>query len=155
MAADASFDYVIVGAGTAGCVLAARLTEDPATRICLIEAGGSERHPLISTPAMVAAAIATRRLNWRFETVAQAHLKGRRIPQPRGKVVGGSGSINGMAYSRGHPRDYDDWAALGATGWDYASVLPYFTPLGKQRGSAGFGVSRARRPHERAPTLTS
>jgi choline dehydrogenase-like flavoprotein len=126
MATDASFDYVIVGAGTAGCVLAGRLTEDPVARICLIEAGGSDAHPLISTPAMVAAAIATRRLNWRFETVPQAHLMGRRIPQPRGKVVGGSGSINGMVYSRGHPRDYDDWAAAGASGWSYPCVLPYF-----------------------------
>jgi choline dehydrogenase-like flavoprotein len=121
-----SFDYVIVGAGTAGCVLAARLAEDPGARICLIEAGGSDRHPLIRIPAMVAAAIATRRLNWRFETVPQAQLKGRRIPQPRGKVIGGSGSINGMVYSRGHPRDYDDWAAAGASGWSYAGVLPYF-----------------------------
>ena len=126
MAASESFDYVIVGAGTAGCVLAGRLGEDPAVRVCLIEAGGSDQHLLISTPAMVAAAIATKRLNWRFETVPQAHLKGRRILQPRGKVIGGSGSINGMVYSRGHPRDYDDWAAAGAAGWDYAHVLPYF-----------------------------
>jgi choline dehydrogenase len=123
---DGRFDYVIVGAGTAGCALAALLAEDPAIRVCVLEAGGSERHPFVSTPAMVAAAIATPRLNWRFETVPQPALKGRRIPQPRGKVVGGSGSINGMVYMRGHPRDYDDWAALGAAGWDYASVLPYF-----------------------------
>src|SRR5580692_6004689 len=124
--ADASYDYVIVGAGTAGCVLAGRLAEDAGTRICVIEAGGSDRHPLVSTPSLVAAAIANRRLNWRFETVPQAHLKGRRIPQPRGKVVGGSGSINGMVYSRGNPRDYDDWSAGGAVGWSYAQVLPYF-----------------------------
>jgi choline dehydrogenase len=123
---DDTFDYVIVGAGTAGCALAGLLAEDPATRVCVLEAGGSERHPFVSTPAMVAPAIATKRLNWRFETVPQPHLNGRRIPQPRGKVVGGSGSINGMVYMRGHPRDYDDWAALGASGWDYASVLPYF-----------------------------
>ena len=126
MAATASFDYIIVGAGTAGCVLAGRLAEDSAVRICVLEAGGSDRHPLISTPAMVAAAIGTKRLNWRFETTPQTHLNGRRIPQPRGKVVGGSGSINGMVYSRGNPRDYDDWAAAGATDWDYARVLPYF-----------------------------
>lgn len=122
----ATFDYVIVGAGTAGCALAGRLAEDPNVRICVIEAGGSDRHPFISTPALVAAAIGTRRLNWRFETVPQAHLNGRRIPQPRGRVVGGSGSINGMVYSRGNPRDYDDWAAAGAVGWSYAAVLPYF-----------------------------
>ena len=126
MQSDASFDYVIVGAGTAGCVLAGRLAEDPATRICIIEAGGSDRHPLVSTPSMVAAAIASPRLNWRFETVPQAHLKGRKIPQPRGKVVGGSGSINGMVYSRGNPLDYDDWAKAGAGDWSYAQVLPYF-----------------------------
>jgi choline dehydrogenase-like flavoprotein len=124
--AAATFDYVIVGAGTAGCALAGRLAEDPAVRVCVIEAGGSDRHPFISTPALVAAAIGTRRLNWRFETVPQAHLNGRRIPQPRGRVVGGSGSINGMVYSRGNSRDYDDWAAAGAAGWSYAEVLPYF-----------------------------
>jgi choline dehydrogenase len=126
MATETSFDYVIVGAGTAGCVLAGRLAEDPATQVCLIEAGASDRHPLVSTPSMVAAAIATRRLNWRFETTPQANLKGRCIAQPRGKVVGGSGSINGMVYSRGNPRDYGDWEAAGAAGWGYTSVLPYF-----------------------------
>jgi choline dehydrogenase len=156
MATDASFDYVIVGAGTAGCVLAGRLAEDPATRICLIEAGGSDRHPLVSTPSMVAAAIATRRLNWRFETVPQAHLKGRRIPQPRGKVVGGSGSINGMVYSRGNPRDFDDWAEGGASDWSYAHVLPYFLrsennqdlPASSYHGRGGpMNVRRPSRPN--------
>lgn len=126
MSAGEVYDYVVVGAGTAGCVIAARLAEDPAVRICLIEAGGRDTHPFIATPALVAAAIATRSLNWRFETVPQPQLHGRRIAQPRGHVVGGSGSINGMVYSRGHPRDYDDWSAAGASGWDYAHVLPYF-----------------------------
>lgn len=156
MAALASFDYVIVGAGTAGCVLAGRLAEDSATRICLIEAGGSDRHPFISIPAMVAPAIASKRLNWRFETVPQPHLKGRRIPQPRGKVIGGSGSINGMVYSRGHPLDYDDWAAAGATGWSYACVLPYFIrsennqdlPASRYHGRGGpMNVHRPARPN--------
>ena len=86
MTHDDNFDYVIVGAGTAGCALAGLLAEDPTLRVCVLEAGGSERHPFVSTPAMVAPAIATRRLNWRFETVPQPNLKGRRIPQPRGKV---------------------------------------------------------------------
>jgi choline dehydrogenase-like flavoprotein len=126
MASDAPFDYVIVGAGTAGCVLAGRLSEDPATRVCIIEAGGRDSNPLVSTPALVAAAIASRRLNWRFETVPQAKLKGRKIAQPRGKVVGGSGSINGMVYSRGNPLDYHDWVRGGAAGWGYGEVLPYF-----------------------------
>jgi choline dehydrogenase len=126
MREPATFDYVIVGAGTAGCALAGRLAEDPAVRVCLIEAGGSDRHLFIRTPALVAAAIGTPKLNWRFETVPQAHLNGRRVPQPRGRVVGGSGSINGMVYSRGNPRDYADWVAAGATGWSYAEVMPYF-----------------------------
>src|SRR6185437_515411 len=92
------FDYVIVGAGTAGCVLASRLSQDPSSRVALIEAGPMDSHPLIHIPATVGAAIAVRRLNWRFMTAPQAHLNGRSIPIPRGRVVGGSGSINGMVY---------------------------------------------------------
>ncbi|HTC50376.1 MAG TPA: GMC family oxidoreductase N-terminal domain-containing protein [Steroidobacteraceae bacterium] len=155
-AAADSFDYVIVGAGTAGCVLAGRLAEDPAARVCLIEAGGNDAHPFIRTPALVAAAIANRRFNWRFETVPQAQLKGRRIPQPRGRVVGGSGSINGMVYSRGNPRDYEDWVAAGASGWSYAEVLPYFLrsennqdlPVSRYHAHGGpMNVMRPRRPN--------
>jgi choline dehydrogenase-like flavoprotein len=123
---DAPFDYVIVGAGTAGCVLAARLSEDPHTRVCLIEAGGPARHPFIHVPALVGAAIAHQGLTWGLSTEPQTALNGRRIPLPRGKVVGGSGSINGMAYHRGHPKDYDDWAAAGNSGWSWREVLPYF-----------------------------
>jgi choline dehydrogenase-like flavoprotein len=120
------FDYVIVGAGTAGCVLANRLSEDPAARVAVIEAGPMDRHPLIHIPATVAAAIATPKLNWRFATVPQTHLNSRSIPIPRGHVVGGSGSINGMVYFRGHPTDFDDWAAAGNPGWSYRDVMPYF-----------------------------
>jgi choline dehydrogenase len=120
------FDYVIVGAGTAGCVLAGRLSEDPSNRVVLIEAGPMDRHPLIHIPATVGAAIAVRRLNWRFMSAPQAHLNGRSIPIPRGHVVGGSGSINGMVYFRGHRTDFDDWAAAGNPGWSYREVLPYF-----------------------------
>ncbi|MCC7461153.1 MAG: GMC family oxidoreductase N-terminal domain-containing protein [Gammaproteobacteria bacterium] len=120
------FDYVVVGAGTAGCVLAARLSEDRATRVCLIEAGGWDRHPFIHVPALVGAAIARRSLNWRFMTEPQAGLEQRRIPLPRGRVVGGSGSINGMVYFRGQPHDYDAWAAAGNPGWSWREVLPYF-----------------------------
>jgi choline dehydrogenase-like flavoprotein len=121
-----AFDYVIVGAGTAGCVLASRLSEDRATRVALIEAGPHDRHPFIHVPAAVAAAIGRPKLNWRFATMPQAHLNGRSIPIPRGHVVGGSGSINGMVYFRGHPTDFDDWAAAGNPGWSYREVLPYF-----------------------------
>ena len=119
-------EVVIVGAGTAGCVLAARLSEQPDTRVCLIEAGGPDSHPFIHIPAAVAAAIGTRAINWGFLTVPQPHLDARRIPIPRGRVVGGSGSINGMVYFRGQPRDFDDWAAEGNQGWSWREVLPYF-----------------------------
>jgi choline dehydrogenase len=121
-----SFDYVIAGAGSAGCVLAARLSEDPEVSVCLIEAGPRDRHPFIHVPALVGAAIGTRSINWGFLTEPQAGLDGRRIPVPRGKVVGGSGAINGMAYFRGQPQDYDDWAAAGNAGWSWREVLPYF-----------------------------
>ena len=123
---ERDYDYVIVGAGTAGCVLAARLTEDPDLSVCLIEAGPPDRHAFIQVPALVGAAIGTRSINWGFFTEPQAALEGRRIALPRGKVVGGSGSINGMAYFRGQPQDYDDWAAAGNAGWSWREVLPYF-----------------------------
>ncbi|MGO9931280.1 MAG: GMC family oxidoreductase [Steroidobacteraceae bacterium] len=123
---DCRFDYIIVGAGTAGCVLAARLSEDRNTRVCLLEAGGPARHPFIRVPALVGAAIAHRGLTWGLHTEPQSALNNRRLPLPRGKVIGGSGSINGMAYHRGHPKDYDDWAAAGNTGWSWHEVLPYF-----------------------------
>jgi choline dehydrogenase-like flavoprotein len=126
VSSEAPFDYVIVGAGTAGCVLAARLSEDPHTRVCLIEAGGPARHPFIHVPALVGAAIMHRGLTWGLHTEPQPALDNRRVPLPRGKVVGGSGSINGMAYHRGCPKDYDDWAAAGNAGWSWREVLPYF-----------------------------
>lgn len=121
-----TFDYLVVGAGTAGCVLAARLSENRANAVCLLEAGGEDSHPFIHVPAAVAAAIGRPSLNWRFMTVPQPALDNRRIPLPRGRVIGGSGSINGMVYFRGHPRDFDDWAAMGNPGWSHRDVLPYF-----------------------------
>src|SRR5262245_9266288 len=120
------FDYIVVGAGTAGCVMAARLAENGQNRVALVEAGGPDSHPFIHVPALVGAAIAQKHLNWRFMTVPQPNLKGRPIPIPRGRVVGGSGSINGMVYFRGQPQDFEDWAAAGNPGWSYREVLPYF-----------------------------
>ena len=123
-----TFDYVIVGGGSAGCVMASRLSEDPNTSVCLIEAGGNGRDLLIRAPALVAAMISGRPKinNWAFQTVPQPGLNGRRGFQPRGKALGGSSAINAMLYVRGHQKDYDEWADLGCEGWDWASVLPYF-----------------------------
>ncbi len=123
----AEFDYIVVGAGSSGAAVAARLGERADRTTCVIEAGGHDTHPFIHVPSFVAAAIGREATNWRFATVPQPGMAGRQIPVPRGRVVGGSGSINGMVYFRGHPTDYDDWADAGATGWSYAEVLPYFT----------------------------
>ncbi|HTR01251.1 MAG TPA: GMC family oxidoreductase N-terminal domain-containing protein [Candidatus Acidoferrum sp.] len=121
-----TFDFIVIGAGTAGCVLAARLSENPRHRVCLIEAGGSEQHPYIDIPAAVGAAIMSERFGWGLTTTPQTALNDRVIPLPRGKVIGGSGSVNGMAYYRGSARDYDDWAGRGNHGWSYQELLPYF-----------------------------
>ena len=105
---DSEFDFIVVGGGSAGCVLAARLSENPQHRVCLIEAGGSEKHPYITIPAAVGAAIMSPKFGWGLTTTPQQGLNGRKVPLPRGKVIGGSGSINGMAYYRGPARDFDD-----------------------------------------------
>ena len=120
------FDYVIVGAGSAGCVLANRLSADPSRSVCLIEAGPSDRSPLIHVPAGILGMLPTRHMNWAYRTVPQPGLNGRRGYQPRGRTLGGSSSINAMVYMRGHASDYDGWAAAGNPGWSYADVLPLF-----------------------------
>jgi len=124
---DREFDYIVVGAGTAGCLIASRLSENAANRVCLIEAGASQHHhPFIRVPAAVGCAIMSKKFGWGLSTVPQPHLHGRRVPLPRGRVIGGTGSINGMAYFRGPAKDFDDWAAMGNPGWSYADLLPYF-----------------------------
>lgn len=121
------YDYVIVGAGSAGCVLANRLTEDPSVTVALLEAGGKNNSVLVRMPAGAGTLIAQKSVhNWGFETVPQANLDGRRLYQPRGRGWGGSSAINGMIYIRGHARDYDQWRQMGLSGWGYADVLPYF-----------------------------
>ncbi len=122
-------DYVIVGAGSAGCVLANRLTEDPNTTVILVEAGGTDRSLTIRMPAALGINTARGRYNWCYETVPQPHLNGRSIFTPRGKGLGGSSSINGLVYVRGHARDFDRWEQEGAHGWSYESVLPYFKKI--------------------------
>lgn len=120
------FDYVIVGGGSAGCVLASRLSEDVETRVLLIEAGAQGRSPLISTPLGMAATVPGHAYNYALSTVAQSGLNNRMGYQPRGRALGGSSAINAMIYTRGHPDDYDEWASLGNSGWDWQDVLPYF-----------------------------
>jgi choline dehydrogenase len=124
--AGAEYDYIIVGAGSAGCVLASRLTEDPDHRVLVLEAGPADRGWKIHMPAALAEPLKDRKVNWWYETEPQVNMDGRRIYWPRGRVLGGSSSINGMAYVRGHALDYERWDREGATGWGYARVLPYF-----------------------------
>ena len=120
------FDYIIVGAGSAGCVLAHRLSADPAVKVLLLEAGPKDWHPFIHMPAALAKLVGRKGVNWDYSTAPEPQLDGRMLWWPRGKVLGGSSSINAMCYVRGDHRDYDEWAALGADGWNWNSVLPYF-----------------------------
>lgn len=143
------FDYVIAGGGTAGCILAARLSEDPAVRVLLLEAGGLPESLWIRMPAGMGRLYVNPRFNWGFLAHRDERLGAQELYLPQGKVLGGSSAINGMAYVRGHPQDYDHWQALGALGWNWTSVLPYFVRLEQRlggpselRGSSGpLGVS--------------
>jgi choline dehydrogenase len=123
---DATYDYIIVGAGSAGCALASRLSREASRRVLLLEAGGPDRHPMIHVPLGFAFLMKDKRVNWCYQTEPEPELNYRRIAWPRGKVVGGSSAINGMVYIRGQREDYDAWSAAGNPGWSYEEMLPYF-----------------------------
>lgn len=130
------FDYIVIGAGSAGCVLANRLSENPNHRVLLLEAGSRDKSLFIHMPAGVAELLKGGPYNWAFETAPEPHLNNRGLYWPRGKGLGGSSAINGMIYIRGHRSDYDDWAAMGNQGWSYADVLPYFKKsMNQERGA--------------------
>lgn len=133
------FDYIVIGAGSAGCVLANRLSENPNNRVLLLEAGTRDKSLFIHMPAGVAELLKGGPYNWGFETAPEPHLNNRGLYWPRGKGLGGSSAINGMIYIRGHRSDYDEWAAMGNNGWSYADVLPYFKKsMNQERGQSDY-----------------
>jgi choline dehydrogenase len=153
---DSEFDYIVVGAGSAGCIVAARLSENPMTRVLLVEAGGSDRSPLIAMPAALPFVYQNKRIGWGYQSGPEPQLGGRTIDEKAGKLLGGSSSINAMIYNRGNPMDYDGWAADGLQDWDYAHCLPYFRKMetfadgpDEWRGDDGpMHVSRCRAEHK-------
>jgi len=157
---DRSYDYIIVGAGSAGCVLARRLTDDPGTRVLLLEAGGDDTHPFVQIPLGVGKLHEHRMFDWQYTTVPEPGMAGRELMALRGKVVGGSSTINMTAFTRGTPGDFDRWARNGATGWSWNEVLPYFkrveswqggeTPLRGGSGPIAVEYARTNDPLEQA-----
>ena len=131
------FDYLVVGSGSAGAIVAARLSEDPEVTVLLLEAGPGDASLLLRVPAAARYAFSAPKYNWSYETEPEPHLGGRQVPQPRGRVLGGSSSINGMLFFRGHPLDYESWVEMGAGGWSNAEVLPYFRKLESRTGATG------------------
>ncbi len=136
MTLEGRYDYIIVGAGTAGCVLANRLTRDPATRVLLLEAGGSDAYHWVHIPVGYLYCIGNPRTDWMMKTAPEPGLNGRSLVYPRGKLLGGCSSVNGMIYMRGQAADYDGWRQLGNAGWGWDDVLPYFLKSEDHHGGA-------------------
>jgi len=156
MRTEADWDYIVVGAGSAGCIIAARLSEDPAVRVLLIEAGGNDRTPIIAMPGALPFAYQNKRIQWGYQSGPEPHLDGKTIDEKAGRALGGTSSINAMIFNRGNPMDYDGWAADGLIDWDYAHCLPYFKKMETFAGGAdawrgGNGplrISRAEAKHK-------
>ena len=129
-----NFDYIIIGAGSAGCVLAHRLSEDPRMSVLLLEFGGSDASPFIQMPSALSIPMNSPKYDWGYHSTPEPELNNRKMHVPRGKVLGGSSSINGMVYVRGHAQDFQTWESLGAKGWSYADVLPYFKKAETRQG---------------------
>src|SRR5205814_4077122 len=149
-------DSIVVGAGAAGCIVAARLSEDPSVRVLLVEAGGSDRTPIITMPGALPFVYQRRQLQWNYRSGPEPELDGRTIDEKLGKVIGGSTSINAMIWNRGNPLDYDGWAAEGLPDWDFAHCLPYFRKLetfqdGANEWRGGDGPMRINRCTARHP----
>ncbi|MFC7882598.1 choline dehydrogenase [Streptomyces sp. NPDC057376] len=150
------FDYIIVGAGAAGCIVASRLTEDPHVNVLLVEAGGSDRRPFIAMPGGLPFVYQNKKIGWGYQSGPEPHLNGKVIDEKAGRIIGGSTSINAMIYNRGNPMDYDGWAEKGLEDWDYAHCLPYFRKSetfsgGSDEFRGGDGpmhISRARAAHK-------
>lgn len=145
------FDYIIIGAGSAGCVLANRLTTNGRHKVLVLEAGGNDRRVWLHVPIGYAKSFYDPRVNWMFRTEPDPNLNGRRGYWPRGKVLGGSSSINAMIFVRGHPRDFDGWAAEGNAGWGWQDVLPYFKRMEDYSG----GPANGEAPADRCTSPTS
>jgi choline dehydrogenase len=151
-----TYDYIVVGAGTAGCVVASRLSEDPAVSVLLVEAGGSDRTPMLIMPAALPFVYQSKRVQWGYRSGPEPELDGREIDEKSGRVMGGTSSINAMIFNRGNPLDYDGWAVDGLVEWDYAHCLPYFKRMETfadgcddwRGGSGPMQVSRSRAKHK-------
>ena len=128
------YDFIVVGAGSAGCALAYRLSENPKNKVLVLEFGGTDAGPFIQMPAALSYPMNMSRYDWGYESEPEPHLGGRRLATPRGKVIGGSSSINGMVYVRGHALDFDTWEEMGAAGWGYRHILPYYQRLETSHG---------------------